>query len=149
MRGLAQLVLDPLEDRIDRTVASANGGRNSRDVRAEPSSAALFALLWEGLADLLGSAAAATLLRRSARRAAPFDPELAELTIVRENLQYRYTLPSAWSNESGAAPHALRRLAAELRPLLVELTGSLVIRHLAQIPELRAHGIIPGQEEEP
>jgi hypothetical protein len=34
-------------------------------------------------------------------------------------------------------PPALRELVAELRPLLVELTGPVVLRHLEQVRELR------------
>jgi hypothetical protein len=126
-----------------------NGGPSRAHASAKLSSAALFALIWDGLADLLGTAAAATLLRRAAQRAAPRDPELAELAIVRENLEYRYTLPSAWSDPTEGTQRALRRLVGELLPLLVELTGPLVVNHLAQIPELRERGIVPPQKEGP
>jgi hypothetical protein len=116
---------------------------------AELSIAALFTLLWDALADVLGTAATATLLRRAARRAAPRCPELGELTIAREKLEYRYTLPSAWAAGAEGTPLALRELVAELRPLLVELTGPVVVRRLERIPELRKRGIISPQEEEP
>jgi hypothetical protein len=127
---------------------SANCERG-RSHGAELSSAALFTLLWDALADLLGVAAAAVLLRRAAHRAAPRNPELDGLAIVRENLEYRYTLPSAWNDGTEGTHHALRQLVGELLPLLVELTGPLVVRHLARIPELQQRGIIPPQEEEP
>ena len=59
--------------------------------------------------------------RRScgARRgaAAAESPELVELVIRRENLEYRYTLPHAWSQRRRsrrAAPVALRALVAEI-----------------------------------
>jgi hypothetical protein len=116
---------------------------------AELSVAALFTLLWEALADVLGTAATATLLRRAARRAAPRYPELSELAISREKLEYRYTLPPAWAGGAEGTPLALRELVAELRPLLVELTGPVVIRRLERIPELRKRGIIPPREEQP
>jgi hypothetical protein len=115
---------------------------------AELSSAALFVLLWNGLADLLGTAATATLLRRAAKRAAAREPALAELTIVRESLEYRYTLPSTWKDGRGAEG-PMRALVRELLPLLVELTGPIVVRHLAQIPELREGGIVSPPEELP
>jgi hypothetical protein len=134
---------------MDRMTALANGERNGGHARVELSSAALFALLWKALADLLGSAAAATLLRRAARRAMTRSSELAELAIVRENLEYRYALPPAWSGWTGSRLRALRHLVGELLPLLEELTGSLVVNHLAQIPELREWGIVPPQEEGP
>ena len=115
---------------------------------AELSVAALFTLIWESLADVLGTAATATLLRRAAKRATPRCAELTELAIDREKLEYRYTLPPAWANAAGRAPVALRELVAELRPLLVELTGPVVFRRLERIPELRKRGIISAQEEE-
>ncbi len=116
---------------------------------AELSVAALFTLLWEALADVLGTAATAMLLRRAARRAAPRCPELSELAILREKLEYRYTLPPAWAAGTDGTPLALRELVAELRPLLVELTGPVVVRRLERIPELRERGVISPQEEQP
>jgi hypothetical protein len=148
-----------------RSRRNQTGGRNvstGRVLGSEPrrgdgaglSAAALFTLLWEGLADVLGTAATAVLVRRAARRAAPRSPELAELAISRENLEYRFTLPRAWTERADAATaaaaadaHALRELVGELRPLLVELTGPVVVRRLAQIPELRERGIIPSDQE--
>jgi hypothetical protein len=137
-----------MSDRMDGSVTSANGQR-SHGHTSELSSAALFALLWDALADLLGTAAAAALMRRAARRAAPRSPELNELAIVRENLAYRYTLPSAWDDWTGGTRRALHHLVGELLPLLAELTGPLVVGHLAQVPELRERGIIPPQEKAP
>ena len=115
----------------------------------ELSIAALFTILWEALADVLGTAATATLLRRAARRAAARCPELAELAISREKLEYRYALPPAWAAGTDGTPLALRELVAELRPLLVELTGPVVVRRLERVPELRERGVIVPQEEEP
>jgi hypothetical protein len=117
-----------------------------RPVTSSPT--ALFTLLWEALVDLLGSAATAALLRRAARRAMARAPELGELVIVREDLDYRYTLPHAWGDAAtGETQHGLRHLMAELVPLLVELTGHVVLGHLAQIPELRECGFVPTREE--
>jgi len=113
---------------------------------AELSVAELFTLLWDALADILGTAATATLLRRAARGATLRCAELDELAIARENLEYRYTVPPGWEN--GGPPIALRELVTELRPLLVELTGPIVLRRLEAIPELRQRGIISPQEEE-
>ena len=103
-------------------------------------------MLWEALADVLGTAATATVLRRAARRAAPRCPELAELAIQRENLEYLYTVPSAWKDPAEGTPPALRELVAELRPILIELTGQVVMRHLEQSPELRE--LLTPQEKE-
>jgi len=122
---------------------------NGRSGGAAASSASLFTSLWNALADLLGTAATATLLRRSARRAMARAPELVELTIVRQSLEYRYTLPAIWSDSTEATSGGLRLLVAELVPLLVELTGSVVVRHLARMPEFRDRAIIPPQEDKP
>jgi len=111
-------------------------GRPS-DPAAGLSTAALFTMLWESLADVLGTAATATLLKRAARRAAARSPELAELVIHRNGLLHVYTVPDAWNQNSEGAPPALRELVAELRPILTEMTGQVVIRHLEQFLELR------------
>src|ERR1043165_4027597 len=63
-----------------------------------PSSSDLFGLLWAALADVLGTAAAAVLLRRAGQRAVLRAPELVELSVTREAFEYRYTLPAAWSH---------------------------------------------------
>jgi hypothetical protein len=113
------------------------------------SASDLFTILWDALADILGTAAGATLLRRAARRALPRFAELAALSITRESLEYRYTVPPAWKDPSRDPPPALCELARELWTLLVDLTGSVVVNRLAQIPELRDEGIVPPREKRP
>jgi hypothetical protein len=115
--------------------------RNEQPV-TDLSAYALFALLWEGLADILGTAAAATLLRRAAQRAMPRWPELTALVITRANQEYRYTIPAAWKEPGADPPQALCELARELSALLADLTGSVVINRLAQTRELRDRGIV-------
>lgn len=110
----------------------------------ERPAAALFAIIWDSLAQMLGTAAAAAIVRRAAARARQQSAELVELVIARENLEYRYTLPRAWSQQSSSI--ALRALAAEIGRLLLELTGTVVIRRLEQIPELRAGGLVWREE---
>jgi hypothetical protein len=129
--------------------APLDGVPGGRGAGGGLSARALFTVLWEALADILGTAAAATLVRRSAQRAVPRWPELAGLSITRENLDYRYTLPPAWKNSAARPPQALCELAGELWTLLVDLTGSVVVNRLAQIPELREGGIVPRREEQP
>ena len=109
----------------------------------------LFSILWTALADMLGTAAAATLLRRAAQRVAPTWPELAALSITRESLEYRYVVPASWKDATADPPEALCALARELWTLLVDLTGSVVVNRLAQIPTLRDRGIVPAREEQP
>jgi len=129
-----------------RTVVSVRGGAKAG---AELSASELFTILWLGLADILGTAAAATLLRRAAQRAVPAWPELAELSITRESLEYRYVVPAAWNEPTTTPPRALCELSRELWTFLVDLTGSVVVDRLAQIPELRDRGVVPGCEAEP
>ena len=93
----------------------------------------VFARLWDALADILGTAATATLLRRALARAAPL-PGLDDLTIARDDLTYSYHLPTAWSDADSAASNAaLRALAAQLRTLLSELTGDVVLDRVARV----------------
>jgi hypothetical protein len=131
-------------------VKSASEARAKDNARPEPSPAALFTLVWGGLSDLLGTAAAATLVRRAALRGTPGEPALAELQIARVNLEYQYTLPSAWRegrDGTAASRRALQHLVDHLLPLLADLTGPVAVRRLAQIRDLREHGIIPSQED--
>jgi hypothetical protein len=115
----------------------------------EPSVSALFTMLWDALTELLGPAATATLLKRAARRAAARNPELAELAIRRDGLVYSYSYicPSGWSGRSDRTPHALRDLIDELRPLLIEMTGQIAIRHLEQIRALRELLLAPQEKQ--
>ena len=107
------------------------------DPGANLSGSALFALVWDTLADLFGTAAAAVLLRRAAKRGAAASPDLADLEISFRELAYRYTVPNAWNERAAGMPDGLRALVAELLPLLVELTGPIAVRRLEQIPGLR------------
>ena len=109
---------------------------------AESSPAALFAVIWKALVDLLGTAASAAIVRRAARHAESESPELVELVIVREDLAYRYALPRSWAHQGERGHGALRVLAGELGRLLVELTGTVVVRRLEQLPEVRTHGLV-------
>jgi hypothetical protein len=113
---------------------------------ASPSPAVLFTLLWDALVDLLGTAATAALLRRAAQHANRDNPGLADVYVVREGLDYRYSLPGAWHVPTDAADRAFRQLVAALMPVLAELTGPVAARHLARVRELREGGIVPLQE---
>jgi hypothetical protein len=99
------------------------------------TAAELFAILWETLADVIGSAATATLVRRAARRA-----RVDGLSVGRGGLNYVYQLPPDW-REREPSVVALRALARELGPILAELTGAVLLRRLGAVRELEACGI--------
>ena len=107
----------------------------------------LFALTWITLADLLGTAATATVLRRAARRATIEAPELQELVIKREGLEYTYEVPESWRQaQHYQSLAALRALMDDLGPLLVDLTGSVVVSRLEQLVPLREQGVLSPEE---
>jgi hypothetical protein len=117
------------------------------DHRSEIAGAALFATVWDTLVEVLGTAAVAAIVRRAVARAAAENPELIDLVIVRKDLQYQYTLPPAWSQKTARGPVALQALVAQIGRLLVELTGTVVVRRLEQIPLLRTRGLVWRAEE--
>jgi hypothetical protein len=113
------------------------------------TASALFDLLWGALADVLGTAATAVLLRRAAKRATARDPALQKLLIQREATGYKYTVPSDWQEHGNRAPEAeLCELVRELRPLLLELTGSVVIQRLERVQALYELGLIAQNKEQ-
>lgn len=101
------------------------------------NAAHLFELVWETIADVIGTAATATLMRRSAKRASDRGHALAAVTITREGFDYRYSTPPDWQLGGGGAVVALRELARELSPLLIELTGPVLIRRLGAVGDLQ------------
>lgn len=125
---------------------SRDGDGGSATREDELSGADLFGVLWHALADMLGTAAAATLLRRAAQRAVATFPELAALEITRAAFEYQYKIPAAWAHAAAPPPQALFLLVAELWTLLKELTGPVVVNHLEQVAELRRCGLVPPRE---
>ena len=114
----------------------------SRSDQDATSAAELFDLLWESLADLLGTAASATLLRRAIKQAASQASWSEPVTVARNGLDYQYRLPETWKQPGNEeAVGALRLVAAELRVLLVELTGPVVVRRLGRLAPFREKGI--------
>jgi hypothetical protein len=114
----------------------------SGDGRDGASAAELFDLLWDTLADVLGTAATATLVRRSLDRAASRIAAHESIVVVRAGADYTYRLPEAWRQAGNdEAVDGLRILAAELRILLVELTGPVVVTRLGQVAAFRKWGI--------
>lgn len=113
----------------------------------KPSAAQVFDLLWDNLADLMGTAAVATLMRRALSTASTKKPELASLNVLREELEYRYQLPDSWQTEChGESTGALKELLAELGPLLVRLTGPVAVRRLERIALLKECDILTSEE---
>jgi hypothetical protein len=114
----------------------------SRSHQDGTSPAELFDLLWESLADVLGTAATATLLRRAIKRAASHTSWSEPVIVTKNGLDYEYRLPETWKEPGNEeALGALRVVAAELRVLLVELTGPVVISRLARLAPFRERGI--------
>src|SRR5512133_3795378 len=92
--------------------------------RRPAAAAELFQRLWDEVADLVGTAATAALLRRALKRASAKEPELAALVLRREGVEH------------------LRRLVRDdLHPLFRELTGPVIARRLAQAPDLVEAGL--------
>lgn len=111
--------------------------------RPSLAAAALFRRLWDEIADLVGPAATAALLRRALKRASARQPELAAVVLRRDGLEYVWGLPGAWHDPGrrDAVGHLRRLVQEELHPLLRELTGPVIARRLAQAPELVEAGL--------
>ena len=106
------------------------------------SAAELFDLLWESLADVLGTAATATLLRRAIKAAASRTSWSEPVIVTRNGLEYEYRLPETWKQTGNEeAVGALRVMVAELRVLLVELTGAVMVARLGRLAAFRKAGI--------
>jgi hypothetical protein len=109
---------------------------------AGTSAAELFDLLWGTLGDILGTAATATLLRRSIKQAAAHTAWSEPVVVARNGLDYTYRLPEAWKQVGNdEAVDELRIVAAELKRLLIELTGPVVVARLGHLAPLRKWGI--------
>ena len=105
------------------------------------TAAELFDLLWATLSDLLGSAATATLLRRSMKALLARRPGLEVLLITREGFEYRYVIPESWRVSSADTLSTLRDLAGELSPILYDLTGVAVAHRLDNLVQFRRNDI--------
>ena len=129
----------------------SSGPHGTSQIREPPhrsaTAAELFRRLWGEVVDLVGTAATAALLRRALKHASATQPELAEVVLRREGLEYAWSLPAAWHDpERRDAVEGLRRLVRDdLQPLFRELTGLVIARRLAQVPELVEAGLA-GEE---
>ncbi len=69
------------------------------------------------------------------------------MIIEREDLVYRYRLPESWLVDGDvSALETLRGAGRELVPLLRGLTGPVVVRRLARVPELLEARVLPAEE---
>ena len=111
------------------------------------TAAELFQRLWDEVADLIGTAATAALLRRALKRASAKRPELAALVLKREGLEYAWALPASWHDPErrDAVTHLRQLVRDDLHPLFRELAGPVITRRLAQAPELVEAGLA-GEE---
>jgi hypothetical protein len=112
------------------------------DAGTELRGAALFKLIWDAVSDVVGTTAAAMILRRAAKRAMDRSPDLEEIEFIRTDVGYSYALPRALIGKLEQTPVALRDLVSELRPLLVAWGWKVVADRIEQIPELQARGIL-------
>lgn len=101
---------------------------------SDGSAAQTFSAIWEALVDVLGSAAAATLVRRAISVAKSSSPGLNGLAVSRVGFEYRYAVPTAWTTQPAITSEELRTLVRQLDPLLRELTGPVVVRRLRALP---------------
>ena len=85
----------------------------TRSDQDAPSAAELFDLLWESLADILGTAATATLLRRAIKRAASHTAWSEPPVVTRNGLEYEYRLPETWKQPGN--DEALARATSKFR----------------------------------
>lgn len=115
--------------------------------RGATSAAELFDLLWDSLADVLGTAATAIILRRAIQQAALRAAPAERVVILRNGLEYEYRVPETWKEPGNdKAVDALRGVAAALRVLLIELTGPVVVNVLGRLGTLREWGIEFSEE---
>ncbi len=112
---------------------------------AEPTTAQVFDRLRETLVDVMGTAAAATFLRRAIRKAAKRLPELDAIAITKHRLDYDYLLPDAWKHGRTSLA-ALAEMSGELEELLLDLTGPVMVRKLRSISILTNAGLFRTKE---
>ena len=130
---------------MSRSYEDPSAEQSPGELSEDCSAAALFDLLWDNIADVLGAAATAALVRRSAKHVAERRPGCEGVKITREGFTYRYVLPARWSECADEPVEDLRALVLELMPLLTELTGPVVVRRIEALAEVRRCGLLnPG-----
>lgn len=130
---------------IQDWLASRIARSSMSDLEPEPTTAQVFERLRETLVDVMGTAAAATFLRRAIRKAAILHPEVGTIAITKKHLDYEYVIPDPWTESREGMP-ALAHLSGELEELLRELTGPVMVRKLRSVPLLANAGLFGGEE---
>ena len=96
----------------------------------------------QALAVAKAAAATATLVRRALKQVASQTSGSEPVIVTRNGLEYEYRVPETWKQPGNEeAIGALRAVAAELRVLLVELTGTVVVARLGRLAAFRKSGI--------
>jgi len=103
------------------------------DREAAGSVREIYALLHETLSEVIGRTATEALLRRALRRASSHDPDLGAL--VRKGTEAG--APVEWWTDGRRGMRYLRVVMRELWPLLIEITGPVVVARLER------RGILP------
>jgi DNA-binding CsgD family transcriptional regulator len=93
----------------------------------------IYDLLHETLSEVIGRTATEALLRRALRRAGSQDPELGAL--ARKSAEG--SAPVQWWTDGRRGMRYLRAVMRELWPLLIEITGPVVVARLER------RGIVP------
>ena len=119
-----------------------DGGAPGGPAAPDCAAARLFDALWDTLVDAVGPTAAATLLQRSIKRVAARGAGSDAPVIKRDLFHYTYTVPASWTSDAAEPVAVLRAIVDELVPLLAELTGVVVVKRLADVPELKRCGVI-------
>lgn len=100
------------------------------------TAAELFEIMWHSLVEVIGTAATANLLRRSARQLVNQGLNVDGLSFDRQGFEYGYLVPQAWRDGAPGSTATLRALAVELRAILRQLTGPVLVRRLESNPAL-------------
>ena len=100
-------------------------------VQADTSVREMYALLYETLSEVIGRTATEALLRRAVRRAGSQHPEFAALAPPRGGA------PIEWWTDARRGMSYLRAVMRELWPLLIEITGPVVVA------QLERRGVVP------
>jgi hypothetical protein len=108
----------------------------------------LFQALWNELVSLVSTPATAALVRRGIKRASAREAQADWPVVLRQGLEYSFTTPAPWQDPARRdAVEQLQRLVREdLDPLFHELTGPVIARRLAQVPELVLAGLASEED---